>query len=258
MSGSNTICVVTALIETGLVEVTEPVTRFALDTPGGAVQIEAQVENGRARRVTFENVPAFAMQLDAAIEVPGLGSLRVDLAYGGMIYAIADAAALGLRLTADEARDIARVGECIKAAAREQVPQSHPDHPEVVGPTIVCLVGPPSGPHADQRNAVVVSTGALDWNRPDTWTGALDRSPCGTATCARMAVLHPRGRPRVRPRLSQRGSARDRFHRSARSGDGSGRPSSSHPDYHRDSLGYGVRPLCPRPGRPVPGRFHRR
>jgi proline racemase len=193
MSGSNTICVVTALIETGLVEVTEPVTRFALDTPGGVVQIEAQVENGHARRVTFENVPAFAMQLDAAIEVPGLGSLRVDLAYGGMIYAIADAAALGLRLTADEGRDIARVGECIKAAAREQVPQFHPDHPEVVGPTIVCLVGPPSGPHADQRNAVVVSTGALDWGRPDTWTGALDRSPCGTATCARMAVLHARG-----------------------------------------------------------------
>jgi proline racemase len=193
MSGSNTICVATALIETGLVEVTEPVTRFALDTPGGVVQIEAQVENGRARQVTFENVPAFAMQLDAAIEVPGLGSLRVDLAYGGMIYAIADAATLGLRLTADEGRDIARVGECIKAAAREQVPQFHPDHPQVVGPTIVCLVGPPSGPHADQRNAVVVSTGALDWSRPDTWTGALDRSPCGTATCARMAVLHARG-----------------------------------------------------------------
>ncbi len=63
----------------------------------------------------------------------------------------------------------------------------------MVGPTIACLVGPPSGPQADQRNAVVVSTGALDWDRPGTWTGALDRSPCGTATCARMAVLHARG-----------------------------------------------------------------
>ena len=193
MSGSNTICVATVLIETGMVEVSEPVTRFALDTPAGLVHIEAQVENGHARRVTFENVPAFAMQLDAAVEVPDLGPLRVDLAYGGMTYVIADAGALGLRLTPDEARDIARVGECIKAAAREQVPQSHPEHPDVVGPTIACLVGPPSGPHADQRSAVVVSTGALDWSRPGTWTGALDRSPCGTATCARMAVLHARG-----------------------------------------------------------------
>ena len=193
MSGSNTICVATVLIETGRVIVSEPVTRFALDSPAGLVQVEAQVENGHARRVTFENVPAFAMQLDAAVEVPGLGPLRIDLAYGGMVYAIADAGTLGLRLTPDEGRDIVRIGECIKAAAREQVPQCHPEHPDVVGPTIVCLVGPPSGPHADQRNAVVVSTGALDWDRPGTWTGALDRSPCGTATCARMAVLHARG-----------------------------------------------------------------
>jgi proline racemase len=134
------------------------------------------------------------MELNAPVEVPGLGTLSVDLAYGGMIYAIADAGALGLRLAADEARDIVRIGECIKAAAREQAPRSHPDQPQVIGPTIVCLVGPPSGPHADQRNAVVVSTGALDWSRPGTWTGALDRSPCGTATCARMAVLHAQGK----------------------------------------------------------------
>ncbi len=192
MSGSNTICVATVLIETGTVTASEPVTRFVLETPAGFVAVEAEVEKGRARRVTFENVPAFAMQLDASIEVPDLGTVCVDLAYGGMIYAIADAGALGLRLTPDEAGDIVRVGECIKAASREQVPQAHPEHPEVLGPTIVCLVGPPSGPHADQRNAVVVSTGSLDWGRPETWTGALDRSPCGTATCARMAVLHAR------------------------------------------------------------------
>ena len=160
MSGSNTICVATVLIETGRVIVSEPVTRFALDSPAGLVRVEAQVENGHARQVTFENVPAFAMQLDAAVEVPGLGPLRIDLAYGGMVYAIADAGALGLRLTPDEGRDIVRIGECIKAAAREQVPECHPEHPDVVGPTVVCLVGPPSGPHADQRNAVVVSTGA--------------------------------------------------------------------------------------------------
>ncbi len=193
MSGSNTICVATVLVEMGMVEVTEPVTRFALDTPAGLVHVEVEVREGRARQVMFENVPAFAMQLGAQVEVPGIGTLEVDLAYGGMIYVITDAAALGLRLSPDEGRDIVRMGECIKAAAREQVPQFHPDHPDMAGPTIACLTGPPSVPGADQRNAVVVSTGDFDWSRPETWTGALDRSPCGTATCARMAVLHARG-----------------------------------------------------------------
>jgi proline racemase len=197
MSGSNTICVATVLIETGRVDVTEPRTAFYLETPAGLVRIDVEVENGRARRVTFENVPAFAMRLDASIEVPALGTVSVDLAYGGMIYAIVDATTLGLRLTPDEAGDLVRVGECIKVAAREQLPQSHPEQPGTIGPTIISLVGPPSGPHADQRNAVVVSTGSFDWDRPSTWTGALDRSPCGTATCAQMAVLHARGQMAV-------------------------------------------------------------
>jgi proline racemase len=192
MSGSNTICVATVLIEVGRVEVTEPTTSFYLETPAGLVSIDAEVKDGHARKVTFENVPAFAMKLGVPIEVPALGTVTVDLAYGGMIYAVADATKLGLQLTPDEAGDLVRIGECIKVAAREQVPQSHPDQPGTIGPTIVSLVGPSSGPHADQRNAVVVSTGALDWGQPNTWTGALDRSPCGTATCAQMAVLHAR------------------------------------------------------------------
>ncbi len=193
MSGTNTICVATVLINQGMVEVNEPLTSFTLETPAGLVHVEAEVAGGRARRVTFENVPCFAMQLDAPVEVSGIGTVHVDLAYGGMIYVIADAAALGLHLDPDEARDLVRVGECIKAAAREQVPQCHPEQPEFVGPTIACLVGPASGPHADRRNSVVVSTGSLDWRRPDTWTGVLDRSPCGTGTCAQMAALHARG-----------------------------------------------------------------
>lgn len=194
MSGSNTICVATALIEMGMVEVTEPCTEFVLEAPAGLVAISAQVKGGHATEITFENVPCFPMALDVSIEVPELGRLEVDIAWGGMIFVIADAAGMGLELVPERARELVRVGEMIKTATREQSPQVHPQHLDLVGPTIALLSGPASGPHADLRNTVVVSTGVLDWERPDTWTGALDRSPCGTGTCARMATLHARGR----------------------------------------------------------------
>jgi proline racemase len=119
--------------------------------------------------------------------------VTVDVAWGGMFYVIADAAPFGLRLTPGEGREIARIGEMVKAAAREQLPVIHPADPEVAGPTIALLSGVPLGEGADRRNAVVVSTGRLDWDEPATWTGALDRSPCGTGTCAKMAALHARG-----------------------------------------------------------------
>jgi proline racemase len=118
MSGTNTICVVTVLIETGMVAAAEPVTRLKLETPAGLIGVEAEVRNGKVRKVTFRNVPAFATHLDTPIEVRGLGTVTVDVAYGGMFYVIADAAALDFRLTPDEARDIVRAAEMIKAAAR--------------------------------------------------------------------------------------------------------------------------------------------
>jgi proline racemase len=194
MSGTNTMCVTTVLLETGMLPMREPVTELALETPAGLVRVRADCADGKVTRVTFRNVPAFAAHLDAPVEVPHLGTVTVDVAYGGMWYVIADAAALGFRLTPDEGRDLVRAGEMIKAAAREQLPVVHPEQPGFEGVTIAELAGPPSGPHADGRNAVVVSTGTLDWDRPSTWTGALDRSPCGTGTCARMATLHARGR----------------------------------------------------------------
>lgn len=194
MSGTNTICVVTALIEMGMVAAVEPATTLMLDTPAGLVQVEAEVQAGKVKRVTFENVPAFATHLGAKIEVPQLGTVTVDVAYGGMFYVIAEAEPLGLQLSPDQGRDIVRVGEMIKAAAREQLPVAHPENPEIHGITIGELTGPPTNPDAVAKNAVIVSTGQLDWNKPDTWTGAIDRSPCGTGTCARMAVLHAKGK----------------------------------------------------------------
>ena len=110
-----------------------------------------------------------------------------------MFYVIADAVRFGLRLTPDEGRDITRIGELIKAAAREQLPVVHPENPEIKDVTIAQLSGPAASPENHRRNAVVVSTGKLDWKRPSTWTGAIDRSPCGTGTCAKMATLHARG-----------------------------------------------------------------
>jgi proline racemase len=194
MSGTNTICVTTALIETGMVAAQEPLTTLRLETPAGLVQVQAEVRSGKVKSVTFENVPAFATHLDAKIEVPQLGTVTVDVAYGGMFYVIADAQPFGLRLTPDEGRDIVRIGEMIKAAAREQLPVEHPENPGIRGITIAELTAPPTRPEAAGKNAVIVSTGELDWNRPATWTGALDRSPCGTGTCARMAVLHAKGK----------------------------------------------------------------
>lgn len=194
MSGTNTICVVTVLIETGMVKVVEPVTHLKLETPAGLIGVDVEVRDGKARKVTFRNVPAFATHLDAAIEVPSLGTVAVDVAYGGMFYAIADAAPLGLRLAPDEARDIVRIAEMIKAAAREQLPVVHPENPDIRGVTIAQLSGEPSNPAAHRKNTVVVSTGTLDWSRPASWTGVLDRSPCGTGTCAKMAAMYAKGK----------------------------------------------------------------
>jgi proline racemase len=194
MSGTNTICVVTVLIETGIVKAVEPVTKLKLDTPAGLISVDAEVTNGKVRKVTFRNVPAFAAYLDRPVEVKGLGTVVVDVAWGGMFYVIADASPLGFRLMPDEARDIVRVAETIKAAAREQLPVTHPENPEIRDITIAQLSGDPSASGAHRKNAVVVSTGQLDWSRPSSWTGALDRSPCGTGTCAKMAALHAKGR----------------------------------------------------------------
>jgi proline racemase len=193
MSGTNTICVVTALLETGMVPMVEPITTLTLEAPAGLVKITATCENGKVTGVTFENVPAFATHLDAVVEVPHLGTVTVDVAWGGMFYVIAEAAQLGLRMRPDEAADIVRVSEMIKAAAREQLPVVHPENPGIVDITIAQLSAPPSDPANSRQNVVTVSTGPFDWEKPATWTGAVDRSPCGTGTCAKMAALHAKG-----------------------------------------------------------------
>jgi proline racemase len=194
MSGTNTMCVVTALLETGMLPMTEPVTELTLEAPAGIIRVRADCADGKVTGVTFRNVPAFATHLETPIEVPQLGTVVVDVAYGGMFYVIASADAFGLRLTPDEGADIARITEMIKAAANEQLPVVHPEQPGFAGITIGQLSGPAHDSANSMRNVVTVSTGTLDWENPATWTGAIDRSPCGTGTSARMAVLHASGR----------------------------------------------------------------
>jgi proline racemase len=194
MSGTNTICTATVLLETGMVPMVEPLTELVLESPAGLIRLLCECRDGKVTSVTFRNVPSFATHLDTPIEVPTLGTVTVDVAYGGMFYVIAEAGPFGLRLTPDEGRDITRITELIKAAAAEQLPVVHPDQPGFAGITIGQLSGPAHDPANSMRNVVTVSTGKLDFDRPATWTGAIDRSPCGTGTSARMAVLHAKGR----------------------------------------------------------------
>jgi proline racemase len=182
------------LLETGMLPMTEPVTVLTLEAPAGLIHVQADCAGGKVTGVTFRNVPAFVTHLDTPIEVPQLGTVVVDVAYGGMFYAIASAEAFGLRLTPDEGADIVRITEMIKAAAADQLPVVHPEQPGFAGITIGQLSGPAHDTSNSMRNVVTVSTGLFDWDNPSTWTGAIDRSPCGTGTSARMAVLHAKGR----------------------------------------------------------------
>ncbi|OCT29460.1 proline racemase family protein [Pseudomonas putida] len=193
MSGGNTISVVTVLLEMGMLPMQEPVTELVLEAPAGLIEIRAECRDGKVKSVTFRNVPAFAAHLDARIQVPHLGEVTVDVGWGGMFYAIADVRQFpGLELTPENGGEIARISAMIRQAAAEQLPVAHPDYPGV-GITISQLSGPTSSPDADWKNAVTVASGELDWDRPSTWTGALDRCPCGTGTCAKMAILHAKG-----------------------------------------------------------------
>ncbi len=193
MSGGNTISVATVLLETGIIPMIEPVTEFILEAPAGLIGIKATCANGKVTAVEFENVPAFAVYLDEEIEVPHIGKIKVDVAWGGMFFVIADARQFkNLELSPESGREIGRIGAMVRKAAQEQLPVVHPHYPGI-GITVAELSGPSSSPDADWKNAVVNISGEFDWNDPTTWTGPLDRCPCGTGTCAKMAVLHAKG-----------------------------------------------------------------
>ncbi len=180
MCGHGTIGVATVLVETGMVEVSEPETLIRLDTPAGLVEARVAVQDGHARSVTLRNVPAFVEALDAEVEVPGLGRLTYDMAFGGNFYAVLPAAAVDLKVEPANAAAFIDVGARIMAAIDAVARPVHPEDARISGCHHVVLHEPGSG-GADARAATSIHPG---------W---LDRSPCGTGTSARLALLHARG-----------------------------------------------------------------
>ncbi|OQY51307.1 MAG: hypothetical protein B6230_05225 [Desulfobacteraceae bacterium 4572_89] len=183
MSGSNSLCVATVLLETGILPMEEPLTRLILEAPGGLIQAVATCKDGRVERMTIHNVPSFVHGLDEPLEVPGLGTLMVDTAYGGDSFVIADARALGFEVVPDEARDMVEAGIKITNAATEQLGFVHPENSDWDHISFCQLAAPLTREKGviKGRNTVVIQPGKLD------------RSPTGTGCSARMAVLVKKG-----------------------------------------------------------------
>ncbi|MGW5149225.1 proline racemase family protein [Rhodococcus koreensis] len=180
MCGHGTMGVATVLVETGMVEVTEPVTTIRLDTPAGLVVADVAVEDGAAKRVTLTNVPSFALGLDRTVQVGKWGSVPYDIAFGGNFYAIVELDKLGIEFDRANKDEIMAAGLAISAAINEQALPVHPGNPEITGCHHVYLAAPGSTAR-HSRHAMVIAPGMFD------------RSPCGTGTSARMAQLHARG-----------------------------------------------------------------
>jgi proline racemase len=182
MSGSNTMCIVTVLLETGMVEMTEPITRLRLDMPAGPVDVAAECRNGKCVSVTFENVPCFALRLDVPLVLESGETIAIDIAYGGMIYALAHVGQFGLAIAPEHGRRLAELGDIIRRAARTQYPDvAHPENPEISGVSIVQLHEDFTGAGGVSRNTCIVAPGRCD------------RSPTGTGLSARLSVLHAKG-----------------------------------------------------------------
>jgi proline racemase len=194
MSGSNSICVATVLLDAGIIPMTEPETRLTLEAPGGIVEVVAQCRNGKAERITVTNVPSFADKLDAKLEVEGVGTLTVHTAYGGDSFVIADAAALGFKIAPDEARELAEAGIRITRAANEQLGFTHPTNPDWSHISFCQIAAP-----IERRDGLLTAANAVAIQ-----PGKIDRSPTGTGASARMAVLRAKGEMQVGDRYLAR------------------------------------------------------
>ncbi|HEY4334154.1 MAG TPA: proline racemase family protein [Ilumatobacteraceae bacterium] len=180
MSGSNTICVVTALLETGSVAMTEPTTEVVLETAAGLVRATATCRDGHCERVMFDGIPSFVEALDLPLQVPGHGTINVDVAYGGCYYVFVRAEDLGVKLDRQSARDVVEAATAVSVAARRAITVQHPLYPEINFISYVMVIGDDDPGNGRLRGATVLS-------------GRVDRSPCGTGNSARLACMSARG-----------------------------------------------------------------
>jgi proline racemase len=185
MCGHDTIGVATALIESGMIEAKEPQTKIALDTPAGVVKVTVDVENHSAKEVTFANAPSFLFARDIDIELPSIGTIKADVSYGGLYYAIVNADDIGISPGADKIKELIRVGIMIRDQVNEKIDVYHPEKSFIKEVTHVLFSAAPRHPEATMRNAVVIPPGSVS------------RSPCGTGTCAKLAQLHARGELKI-------------------------------------------------------------
>lgn len=179
MSGSNAICVVTALLETGRVAIAEPETTVRLDTAAGLIVARARCKGGRCLSVSLDNVPAFAVALDAPVRTANHGTIRADIAFGGVFYALVDVGQIGLTIAPENARALAEAGIAIKADLKDQISVSHPDIPGF-----------------DEIAYVMFRNREADGTIRTCTTlkpGRVDRSPCGTGSSANLACMAARG-----------------------------------------------------------------
>ena len=196
MSGSNAMCVVTVLLETGMIPMKEPRTTVVLDTAAGLVRAVADCARGRCERVSLDLIPSFVGHLGHRLDVPGHGALHVDVAYAGCWFAFVDAGALGYRIAPPEARELVELGTRIRDAAQEQIEVRHPlaTKPSRVEYALFTL-----------REGDGLRTANI------IFPGRVDRSPCGTGTAAQLAVLHARGEIQVGERVQSRSIIDSKF-----------------------------------------------
>ncbi|SAL02445.1 proline racemase [Caballeronia pedi] len=197
MSGSNAICVVTALLELGMVEMREPETTVVLDTPAGLVTARASCKDGRCTGVSLDMVPAFVEQLDLNVETARFGTIKADIAFGGVYYALIDVDQVGLAIAPEHARELAELGVALKDIINGQIRVRHPLFPQIDEVAYVMF-----------RNRL---GGALYQTCTTLPPGRVDRSPCGTGSSANLATLSARGLVDVGSRLTSRSTIGGEF-----------------------------------------------